>query len=68
MLGLFFICIIIALLALPVWPYSKSWGPRVSVIFAIIAVVLLFFFLRSITYVKYEGKEGEMKIKLEQPK
>lgn len=65
MLILFFIALVLVLLALPIWPYSKTRGYRISVIFGIIAIVLLFFLLTSTSYVEYERDEEGTELKIE---
>lgn len=65
MLTLFFIFLVLILVSLPIWPYSKTWGPRVSVAFGIIAIIFLFFLVRSITYLEYETDEEGVDIEIE---
>ena len=60
-----FLSLICILLTLPIWPYSQRWGYRISAIFGIISIVLLFFILNSITYVEYEQDEKGTEIEIE---
>lgn len=64
-LFIFFIFLILIVLSLPIWPYSRHWKYQPAGVLAIIAIILLFLAVRSLTHLEYRAENGRAAVEFE---
>jgi membrane protein YdbS with pleckstrin-like domain len=65
MFALFCVVLVLLILALPIWPFNKKWDYRPAGVLAILAIILLFFIIRSVEYFEFSTDKEETSIKIE---